>query len=137
MTQVLRRVAQREYKKGDCGLACVATITGTSYLRVLEEFRRLPKRRNDEEFYTTHSELQAMLRKLGWRSRRRQFAGFRNLVGHAIVKVNPRKDRTWHWVVFDGGRGVPTVHDPKPGKRRLIRDFRGIRGHGQYVSCNA
>lgn len=132
-TYPLRRVPQRSWEKGDCGIACVAMITGKSYEVVLEAFKGLRMESSPSSFRTRHKEVEALLGRLDHKAERKRFQGWDKIPGHAIVKVDARKNGAWHWVVFDAGRGCPTVHDPKPGKRMLITDFRGLKGSGQYL----
>lgn len=75
-----------------------------------------------------------MLKFLGMSTYRLRFRSWREITTHAIVKVNVRANGSWHWVVHDAGRRCPAVHDPKPWKRRLITDFRGLRSSGAYIA---
>jgi len=75
-----------------------------------------------------------MLKMLGRATRRIRFTSWAHIQYHAIVKVNLKKNGTWHWVVFDAGRPYPAVHDPKPWKRRIVRDFRGLKASGHYIA---
>jgi hypothetical protein len=50
------------------------------------------------------------------------------------VKVNVDSSYFWHWVAFDAGRAYPAAYDPKPEKRKVIRDFRGLKGSGYYIA---
>ena len=129
----LRRIAQRDWENGDCGVACVAMVTRRRYSSALKAFRRLPQKAGSPKFYTFHKDLETMLRALKHRSERQRFRSWRNIDQHAIVKVNVRANGNWHWVVFDAGRSIATVHDPKPGKNYLITDFRGLKGSGEYL----
>ena len=90
-----------------------------------------------KDFRTRHHELITMLALLGCPATKVKFRSWREISGHAIVKVNSRKDGNWHWVVYDGGRRDRVVHDPKPGKRGLVRDLRGLKGSGFYVAVQA
>ena len=130
----LNRVAQRDWERGDCGLACVAAIADKKYETLLADFRALPGKARVEYFFTRHKDLQALLLKHGYETERRRFRSWRKITGHAIVKVNLKNDKNWHWVVHDGGRQQQVAHDPKPGKRKLITDFRGLRGSGYYLA---
>lgn len=134
----LVRVPQRDWDNGDCGLACVAMITGESYEDVLAQFRKLPGKAETFNFQTYHRDLEAMLHSGQFRisTKRVKFISMRSIHGHAIVKVNVQKRGSWHWIVVDGGRRHPVIHDPRPGKRSLITDFRGLKGSGYYISCS-
>ena len=129
----LRRIAQRDWKNGDCGIACVAMVTRRPYSTALRVFRSLPQKADSPTLYTLHKDLERMLRTLKHRSERGRFRSWRNIDQPAIVKVNARANGNWHWVVFDAGRSIATVHDPKPGKNYLITDFRGLKGIGEYL----
>ncbi|MHB8255245.1 MAG: cysteine peptidase family C39 domain-containing protein [Acidiferrobacter sp.] len=134
LIQPLRRVAQRHWDAADCGIACVATMARVPYDTALLAFRELPGRRRSRSFYTRHGELESMLEFLGVSTYRLRFRSWREIPTHAIVKVNVRANGSWHWVVYDAGRRCRVVHDPKPSKRRLITDFRGLRGSGAYIA---
>ncbi len=112
-------------------------ISGVSYDKALEAFRKLPGKSKTSSFYTSHPHLEAMLRSLGLSTRRIRFTSWRAIEGHAIVKVNLKKSGHWHWVVFDAGRSYRAVHDPKPWKRRIVRDFRGLKACGYYIALPA
>lgn len=130
----LRRVAQRNWDAGDCGLVCVAMVGKVPYEKVLATFRKLPGKDKTSSFYTGHHHLEKMLKMLGYPTRRLRFTSWHEIEHHAIVKVHLKKNGTWHWVVYDAGRPYPAVHDPKPRKRRIIRDFRGLRASGHYIA---
>lgn len=130
----LRRVAQRNWDAGDCGLACVAMVGKAPYEKVLAAFRKLPGKAQASSFYTGHHHLEKMLVMLGCSTRRFRFTSWSKIEHHAIVKVNLKKNGTWHWVVYDAGRPYSAVHDPKPCKRRIIRDFRGLKASGYYIA---
>lgn len=132
----LRRVPQRNWEKGDCGIACVAMVAGVTYEEALTAFKALPGRNEASNYYTSHREVEQMLAHFNLRTSRMKFDSWRALSAHSIVKVNPGKSgRRWHWVVFDAGRAEAVIHDPKPGKRHLIRDFRGLRGSGYLIAA--
>ena len=137
MLKSLRRVPQRDWDNGDCGLACVAMVAGVSYEQALEAFRTLDRKGKTNKFYTKHCHVSKMLGHLGLSTKRIRFQSWREIEHHSIVKVNVKKSGTWHWVVFDAGRTYPAVHDPKPGKRKIVRDFRGLKGSGEYIAVTA
>jgi len=132
--QPLRRVAQRNWDAGDCGLACVSMVGRVSYETALHVFRKLPGKAQTGRFYTSHLQLEKMLKMVGRTTRRVRFTSWSHIEHHAIVKVNLRKNGSWHWVVFDAGRPYRAVHDPKPWKRSIVRDFRGIKASGHYIA---
>jgi len=106
------------------------------YEKALDAFRKLPGKATTKSFYTSHWHLQRMLLSLGHTTERIRFASWRTITQNAIVKVNPTKTGNWHWVVFDAGRPYPAAHDPRPGKRRVVRDFRGLKACGYYVAID-
>ena len=130
----LRRVPQRNWDAGDCGLACVAMVSRKPYEEVLEAFHKLPGKPESTSFYTGHKHLEKMLEILGYKTQRLRFKSWREIIHHAIVKINLKKNGNWHWVVFDAGRTYLAVHDPKPWKCKIIRGFRGLRASGHYIA---
>ncbi|MBA0100575.1 hypothetical protein CR920_19790 [Stenotrophomonas indicatrix] len=111
-------------------------VAGVTYEEALIAFKALPGRKEASNYYTTHREIEQMLAHFNVRTSRMKFDSWRALSVHSIVKVNPDKSgRSWHWVVFDAGRAEAVIHDPKPGKRHLIRDFRGLRGNGYLIAA--
>jgi ABC-type bacteriocin/lantibiotic exporter with double-glycine peptidase domain len=134
----IKRVAQRDWDHGDCGIACIAMLAGVSYKDALAAFRKLGgKKATTKVFGTVHKDIQEMLLSLGVITKQIRFKSMREIEGHAIVAVNRRKLGGWHWVVLDGGRPYAVVHDPKPWKREMVRDFRGLKGYGNYISLVA
>ncbi|VUM19312.1 cysteine peptidase family C39 domain-containing protein [Stenotrophomonas maltophilia] len=131
----LRRVHQRDWNNGDCGIACVAMLARVSYEEALEAFRTLPGKAKGTSFFTTHTDIAQMLAQFSIATKRVSFRSWRAIDRHAIVKVNPyQSGRRWHWVVLDAGRDELVVHDPTPGKTHLIRDFRGLKGSGHFIA---
>lgn len=132
----MRRIAQRYFEYGDCGVACVAMISGVSYERAYKEAVALGLRSKHGDFYTRHYQLEELLRKLGRHEFTRiRFTTMREVITPAIVKVNPRESgRYWHWVVvFEDRGGRMVLLDPKPGKASRITSFRGYKGAGYYL----
>jgi ABC-type bacteriocin/lantibiotic exporter with double-glycine peptidase domain len=125
----LRRVKQRQFEKGDCGVACVAMIIGKPYEEVKRAFRERGLV-SDGEYFTCHKDLIAVLEGFGCTVKRRKFSSWRSVRFPAIVKVNVRAGNYWHWVVLAGDR---RILDPKPGSPEVVTDFRGRKGKGQYL----
>jgi len=125
----MHRVEQRKYKKGDCGVACVAMITGQSYNKIHDVFESLGLIRSGN-YYTYHKDLIDVMHLLGYEVKRRKFISWADVQAPAIVKVNVRTGNFWHWVVLADSR---ILLDPKPGSPDSITDFRGRRGQGQYL----
>jgi len=109
-------------------------VAGVKYEQALEAFRALDGKAKTKKFGTEHRHVTKMLDHLGISTQRIRFRSWRQIKHHAIVKVNVKKSGSWHWVVFDAGRPYPAVHDPKPWKREIIKDFRGLKGSGEYIA---
>ncbi|WP_227368088.1 hypothetical protein [Halomonas sp. M20] len=60
----MQRVEQRQYEKGDCGVACIAMVTGKTYEEAELTFHKYGLVL-DGEYYTTHKELIVVLEMLG------------------------------------------------------------------------
>lgn len=133
MSHQIKRVPQRDWDNGDCGIACVAMVARVPYFIALAEFRKLKGKETTNDFRTRHHHLVKMLDSLGVSARLRRFWSLRAIETSAIVKVNETASGDWHWVVLDCSRLNAVIHDPKPGKNFLIRDFRGLKGNGQYI----
>ncbi len=129
----MRRVKQKDYDSGDCGIACAAMITGCSYERAHSVAMKLGLLRG-ETYYTSHSDMQRLVGKLGIDMKRRGFRSMRDTDTPAIVKVNPRENgKYWHWVVLVERAGRLVLLDPNPDRPGAIGSFRGYRGSGQYL----
>lgn len=83
----MKRVVQRKYDKGDCGIACIAMVTGQSYEHVEELFYQ-HELVNDGEYYTFHKDLIEVLDTLGFSAKRKLFTSWSKVEAPAIVKVN-------------------------------------------------
>lgn len=130
----MRRVAQRDFEAGDCGIACVAMVADTTYEKAHAAALALGLRSKNGDYYTSHKNLEELLLKLGKRCSRQRFRSMREVIGPAIVKVNLREGgKYWHWVVAIVRGHDVVVLDPKPGKVAPIRSFRGLKGTGTYL----
>lgn len=130
----MRRIPQRDYVNGDCGLACVAMISGEPYERVHAEALKHGLRSADGTYFTRHAQIQNLLAHFAVKARLRKFARMREVEPRSIVAVNPRDGgRYWHWVVVAPSRGATVLLDPKPGKPARIERFIGYKGFGMYV----
>lgn len=125
----MQRIEQRQFEKGDCGVACVAMITGKPYEEVELSFQ---KRRlvSDGCYFTFHKDLIDVLQSYGCMVKRRKFISWQRVYSPAIVKVNVRIGNYWHWVVLAGEH---RILDPKPGSPDVVTDYRGRHGSGQYL----
>ncbi|ELB2789019.1 hypothetical protein QNE79_004447 [Vibrio alginolyticus] len=125
----MNRVVQRKYAQGDCGVACIAMVTGFSYERVEEVFYQ----HNlvvDGQYYTFHKDLIKVLDTLGFAAKRERFCSWTNVHTPSIVKVNVRTGNYWHWVVKASDR---VIFDPNPSAPSVINHYRGRKGAGQYL----
>jgi len=125
----MRRIEQRNYENGDCGVACVAMVTGMSYRKIHDVFETLGLVRKGN-YYTYHKDLIDVLHILGFKAERHRFTSWTDVQTPAIVKVNVRTGNFWHWVVLSESR---ILLDPKPGSPDNITNFRGRKGQGQYL----
>ena len=95
---LLRRVLQRGDK--DCGVACVAMLANRSYTDacgLVHPDRRTKTKELSDALTSLGLECGRRLKPLGKKS-------YRDLECDAVLKVWPRKDRSWHWVVWDARR---------------------------------
>jgi len=90
----------------------------------------------DGEYYTSHSDLQRLILRLGQKARQKRFRRLRSVAVPLIVKVNGSRDRSWwHWVVVtETPKGTLVILNPKPCTPRTIHSFLGYRGDGNYLS---
>jgi ABC-type bacteriocin/lantibiotic exporter with double-glycine peptidase domain len=126
------RIAQED--DAGCGIACVAMITGKTYLQARRFFLERIFLPTDRKPHTRHYQLRRALRKLGIATEKRLFRKWCSIENLSIVPINRRSDTGWHWVIFvpDGVR--PYILDPMPGKGRRQYVFRGMRARGQYIA---
>ena len=131
----MRRIAQRDFEAGACGIACAAMISGRTYDEAHAIALKLGLRANAGTYFTCHKDLVALLNRLGKSCIRKRFNSIRKVTTPAIVKVNPKKSgKYWHWIVVTGSsKGEIVILDPKPGKLNRIKAFRGYKGTGQYL----
>jgi hypothetical protein len=105
-----------------CGVACVAMIAGVSYW----DARVAIFGKKQRYLHTTFtSDLVKGLRKLGFRSggkltrlgQKSKISDYRDIPQNAILKVNRRKNGSWHWIVWDAA--ARCTRDPlKPAYKR-------------------
>lgn len=115
----MRLVRQRD--KDGCGIACVATLGGLPYRRArIELFRRTGPRNSS---LTNTGDLRRALKKRGFRVSRRLKPLYRrqliDLKANAILKVNPKPNGSWHWVIWDAKRRQ--ILDPEGHRKRPYR----------------
>lgn len=125
----MQRVEQRQFENGDCGVACVAMITGKPYEEVELAFQKRGLV-SDGNYFTVHKDLIGVLESFGCVVQRRKFNSWQTVRFPAIVKVNVRTGNYWHWVVLAGEH---RILDPKPGSPEVVTHYRGRDGAGQYL----
>jgi ABC-type bacteriocin/lantibiotic exporter with double-glycine peptidase domain len=130
---MIRRIKQRKWEKGDCGLACVAMIAETSYDAINNLFMKNGYVKKDGTYFTKHKHLIRLLGQLGFNASRRKFGSWKETSCPSIVKINKTKDNFWHWVVLVERNGWQVMLDPNPKMVDDIFDFRGKKGTGQYI----
>jgi len=126
-------IKQREWAKGDCGVACVAMVTEKSYKTVKAEFFERNLIDNDGNYHTFHKDLIGLLEGFGFSAKRKMFKSWKEVKTPAIVKINLRKGNYWHWVVLIERNGKKIMFDPNPKAPEGITSFRGKKGSGQYL----
>ena len=57
----MKRVIQRDYENGDCGIACVAMLSGLSYKKVHDVALQLGLKSPEGTYYTKHKDLKGLL----------------------------------------------------------------------------
>lgn len=131
--QRIRRVVQAD--ETGCGIACISMVSRRPYNYVARVLRERVLKKPNGVVYTRHRELQKVLRLLGLRGVKGRFHRWREIETPAIVPVGRTgSGRRWHWVVLREERAGRSVLDPAPGSNRFIRDFRGHRVRGYYIT---
>jgi len=130
----LRMKRVRQVDEAGCGIACVAMVTGKTYLQAKRYFEESVFQPKDKKPHTRHYQLRRALRKLGIATENRPFRHWRSIETNAIVPINRRRDGGWHWVVFVREGNRPYILDPAPGKRRRRYKFRGMKTRGFYIA---
>jgi len=134
----------------DCGLACIATITGTDYKKIINTLNLLPlpyaKRRNqnDKDYLTDFVDLCLLLNKFGYNASVKEIKSLKALRAKKDLKMailNVRSSQTYrtgvnHWVVYENTK--KEIHDPDPQVKHPVRDFRKYRlcGSRQYIEID-
>lgn len=125
----MKRIEQRQFENGDCGVACVAMVTGNSYEEVEQAFHENGIVR-DGEYFSFHKDLICVLEKMGYVVKKRRFSSWKEVITPSIVKINVRSGNYWHWVVLAEQR---VLLDPKPDSPDIVTHYRGRRGSGEYL----
>lgn len=92
----------RQRRGHDCGVACLAMLTGVAYEVAEEAFNNVGLnlvRGRKKEFASNFKELTAAASELGKDLAMRPFKSWASIQDAAIVKVLPRRSCDWHWVV--------------------------------------
>lgn len=124
----MKRVAQKHYESGDCGIACAAMLAGSSYEKAHEMALELGLRKLNGNYHTRFRQIQDLLGKLGIQnSIQKRSSTWDAIKAPAILKVN-QEGNYWHWVVLaKNSRGELYILDPEPGRSGRITTF------GNYV----
>jgi len=124
----IRRRVQKD--QTGCGIACVAMLSGITYLKARKlatELGEVPDEKG--RYYTQSWQLRHILSELGVSSRKgRKVSKWRSINCLSIVGINYRspegKDATWHWVIYVPGSDGGYVLDPMGHiKSTRRRDF--------------
>lgn len=126
----------RQIDVDGCGVACLAMVTGHSYEDMLYRVALRKVRQKKTNFRMGHREIEYVLHRMGHRSERRPFRGWRDIDTNAIVPVF-RTRHGFHWVVLVKGRGRGYVLDPWPTRPGRRYDFRGLQARGFYIALDA
>jgi len=135
----MRQIKQKPGNKGDCGISCIAMVTGNSYKSIKKKFITCKLINRNGESFTTHKDICKVLNIMGKKTERRKFTKWRDFCNDkeiAIVKVNKSMNNYWHWVVTGHDKKGQFILDPNPNKVGKIRKFRGLNGSGQMIVCS-
>jgi ABC-type bacteriocin/lantibiotic exporter with double-glycine peptidase domain len=102
-----------------CGLACVAMITGQTYNQVKRKYLpapRLEKLNILGEYYTDAKDLHNLSKNIAPKMISVKY--WETIPNFAIVALGKRKDKSWHWVVFQRKNSIPVFYDPIYNKIR-------------------
>jgi ABC-type bacteriocin/lantibiotic exporter with double-glycine peptidase domain len=130
---MIKRIRQRKWEDGDCGVPCVAMIAEKSYDEIDRIFVKKGYVKSNGAYFTKHNHLISLLDQLGFIGQRRSFRSWKETPCPSIIKINKRKGNFWHWVVLIERNGRPVMLDPNPKAPDTIFDFRGKKGTGQYI----
>lgn len=120
-TRNIRRITQKTGTS--CGVACVAMLSRISYR---DAFRVgvacFGKAAWDESHRTDASDLRVMLAALGWRlGREVKCKAWRKIPARALVAVQKKPKKGWHWVVSDCDSNGPFFFDPRKSVKAVRR----------------
>lgn len=104
----------------DCGVACMAMATGTTYEAARAVFECIGLDRQQHPFSSNFKQLLRALHRQGHQAQMRRWGGWENLEGVGILKIKRREDgrfhdahrlddipaekthrEIWHWVVAE------------------------------------
>ncbi len=131
---MIKKIEQKEWDKGDCGVACVAMVAEKSYEAIKKAFHKYGLVSDDGNYHTFHKDLISLLESdSNYSVKRKLFKSWKEVQTPAIVKINTRKGNYWHWVVLIEINNEKIMYDPKPNTPRKITSFKGKKGSGQYL----
>lgn len=116
-----------------CGLACVATIAGTSYATIKEMANRMGIFAEDHRLYSDTAYVRTLLASFGFRTSEQEapFVSWATLPELALLatKWHLENDKPyWHWVVYCRHHDQPVVLDPAQNLKQNRRtDFEAIQ----------
>src|SRR3989304_5251799 len=128
----MKRVIQED--EAGCGIACVAMVTGKTYLQAKFFCLKLFSPQTDSPPPPRHYQLQCALRKLGIATEKRPFRHWRAIETLSVVTISRRSDTGWHWGVFVPNGDRPYILDPMPGEGGRRDDFPGMKARGFYIA---
>ena len=120
----------QQRKRSDCGVACVAMVSGVDYQTAFDamgfpDFAR--------DYYSKHLRVAKALQQLGRTVQWKKFKSWKEIPGHAIVAVNHRVNRTYfHWVAF----AEELIFDPNP-RIGINQNWGLYRASGWYLLVEA
>lgn len=122
-------IKQRDWEKGDCGIACVAMISHKTYEETFDKFCFTKK----DNLLTFHKDLIDVLQKFNISSKRRHFKSWDLVKTPAIVAIDHDENHYWHWIVLDEHNGKKVMYDPNPKVPNEIYSIEDRVGYGQYI----
>ena len=129
---MIRRMQQCDEE--GCGIACVAMVTGKTYLQAKKFFLERVFLPTERKPHTRHYQLRRALQRLRIVTEKRAFRNWRLIESLSIVPINRREDGGWHWIIFVPNGVRPYILDPMIGKGRRRYDFRGMKARGLYIA---
>lgn len=116
-----------------CGIACVATIAGTSYATAKSKANKLGIFAEDESLFSETTYVRTLLNAYGFQTGEKEelFSEWSELPDTALLATKWHLENGrpfWHWVVFNRGDRGAVVLDPTAYLSRNERiDFEEIQ----------